>query len=337
MTARWSERCIAAGAGRRSQGVALIIVLWILVLLAIVTGGFAVLARTENLQARHLLDTTRAHFAAEAGLHRAVWELRNPDQSTRWVADGRSYEFDWDAKKDGGDPIKVEVEIVDESGKIDINVADENTLRNLLASVGVEEIAANEIADAILDWRDPDDLVRLYGAEDNDYESADYPYLSKDAPFDTVPELQQVMGIDYELYQKLEPAITVYSGRADPNMAFAQREVLLTLPDLTPEDVDLFIEQRELSDPNGDPLLLPDGTPLLARGGGLTYSIRSRATLPNGAWTVLDATLRLGGGPQGRPFRIVRWRDNVTERESGAGAGNESGGPADENSIEQEG
>ena len=100
----------------RERGIALIVVLWMLVLLTVIIGTFAVLARTESLQARFLFDTTDARYAAEAGLHRAVVELRNPDLETRWVADGRPYAFEF-----GG--AEVEVRITDETGLIDINAA----------------------------------------------------------------------------------------------------------------------------------------------------------------------------------------------------------------------
>jgi general secretion pathway protein K len=48
----------------------------------------------------------------------------------------------------------------------------------------------------------------------------------------------------------------------------------------------------------------------MAAGGGLTYSVKSRAKLPNGASTTLDATIRMGGiNAAGRPYVILRWRD----------------------------
>ncbi|MDP0995430.1 hypothetical protein, partial [Klebsiella pneumoniae] len=72
-------------------GVALIMVLWILVLLTLTVGVYSVLARTETLLSRFLFDVTEARYAAEAGLHRAVFEMRNPDYETRWVTDGRAY------------------------------------------------------------------------------------------------------------------------------------------------------------------------------------------------------------------------------------------------------
>ncbi len=289
---------------KHQRGIALVIVMWLSLLLTILIGSFAVVARTENLQARHLFDTTRAWYAAEAGLHRAVFELRNPDLESRWFADGRTYSVEFE----GAD---VEISVTDETGKIDLNTADEILLTALFESAGVEVEEAELLVDAVLDWRDPDDLVRLNGAEDDDYEAADFPYGAKDGPFSSVTELQQVMGFNYELYLKLEPAITVFTGRARPDPAFAPREVLMTIEGMTEELATDFIDQREQIEDFGVPLpVLPDGTEAVARAGSYTYSIRVKATLENDAWAELEATIRPGGAVQGRPFRIVRWKDS---------------------------
>ena len=287
----------------KQGGIALIIVLWFSVLLTVVVGSFAIMARTETLQSRHLFDTTRAWYGAEAGLHRAVFELRNPNIEARWFADGRSYLVSFDE-------MELDIQVRDESGKIDINVADELVLGRLFDSLGVDAQRRDELIGAILDWRDPDSLVNLNGAEDDDYAAAGYPYGAKDAPFDTVPEIQQVLGMDYELYQRLQPAVTVYTGRARPDPAFAPLEVLRAFEGMDDDLAREFIEMREQITELGVPLpVLPDGTEAVARSGGYTYSIRSRATLPNGAWSELEATIRLGGAVNGRPFRIVRWKN----------------------------
>lgn len=290
---------------QRQQGVALILVLWFSALLAIVVGTYSTMVRTEIIQSRHLFNTTTAWYAAEAGLHRAVFELRNPDVEMRWFADGRSYQVPF------GEAM-LEISIIDESGKIDINVANEDTLIALFESIGLEdEQQILELVDAVLDWRDTDDLVRVYGAEDDDYESAGYPYGAKDNPFDTVTEVQQVMGMNYELYEQIEPAITVFSSRARPDPAFAPESVLATFEGMTPDLIADFISQREQNEEFGVPLpILPDGTQAVARAGSYTYSIRSRATLPNGTWAELEATIRPGGAIRGRPFRIIRWKDS---------------------------
>jgi general secretion pathway protein K len=295
----------------RQHGVALILVLWVIALMSVLLGSFALIARTENLEARHLLDTTTARYAAEAGLERAVYELRNPDQTTRWVGDGRPYEF-------GFDTASVRVEITDESGKIDINSADDALLQSLFLSIGANIDQAAALSDAIQDWRDPDDAVRPHGAEAGEYKAAGLPYVPRNQPFQTVSEVQQVFGMNYELYARIEPAITIYAGGGAPNPAYAPLEVLQALPGMTPELAQQLILARQQIQPGqaaAAGLTLPDGTPIVANGGGNTYTIKSRATLSNGASTLLDASIRLGGiGAAGRPYTVLRWRDDEISR-----------------------
>lgn len=291
---------------KQQRGVALIIVLWISVLLAIVIGSYLLLGRVESLQARNLVDTVRARYAAEAGMHRAVIELRNPEIEQRWLGDGRPYTFMLDQ-------IEIEVRIQDETGLIDMNLADEQMLTALFQSVGLEESEMLDLIDAILDWRDADDLPRLNGAEDEAYSSAGLPYGPKNANFDTVGEVQQVLGMNFALFQKIEPSITVFSGRQSVNPAFAPQSVLQILPGMDPNLAEQFIQQREQAT-SSDPLpVMPDGSQPMAQGGGLTYSIRSRATLPNGVWTDVYATIRQGGGQKGQAFRILRLKKEKTD------------------------
>ena len=300
----------------RQQGVALILVIWVIALMGILLGSFALIARTENFEARHLFDGTTARYAAQAGIERAVYELRNPDMTRRWVGDGRPYDFEFDGAN-------VQVELTDESGLIDINTADDALLQGLFASVGVPPDQAVALSDAIQDWRDPDDMPRPHGAELNEYKTAGLPYGPRNAPFQTAGEVQQVLGMNYDLFEKIEPAITVYGGGAQPNPAYAPMQVLLALPGMTPDLAQQLIAARQQVLPGlgapGQPgvpgLTLPDGTPVVANGGGNTYTIRSRATLANGASTTLDASIRLGGvGAAGQPYTVLRWDQKESSR-----------------------
>ncbi len=282
-------------------------VLWVCILIAVLLASFSISARIEALQGRNLLDATRARYAAEAGLHRAAYELRGNNPETRWVADGRPYEIEFEGAT-------VTIEIYDETGKVDLNVADPITLTALFESGGLNQLDAEALAGAVMDWRDPDELLNPNGAEANEYEAAGRSYKPRNAPFETVSEVQQVLGMSFELYRELEPLMTIYSGRAQPNPAFASPQVLALLPGMSPDLVDLFVQQRQIpAGPSGQaalPLVLPDGTPVVAQGGGLTYTIRSAATLPGSATASLEATIRLGASMVARrPFRIVRWRD----------------------------
>ena len=288
------------------RGIAFILVLWVVIMLTVLLGSFAVIARTERMQSRHLFDSTQARYAAEAGLNLAVYEMRKNDPLQRWIGDGRPYKFSFGEAE-------IEVSIFDDAGKVDLNTADRELLRRLLiATAGKPDDEADRLADAIIDWRDPDDIPSLQGGEKSEYASADLPYGPRNAPFETVAELQQVLGMDYATFARIEPAVTIYSGRAFPSPAYAPLQALLAMNGVTIEFANQLIERRQLIPPGApyDGMTMPDGTPIVADGSGVTYSVKSRATLSNGSSTLLDATLRLGGtGVDGRPYAILRWRD----------------------------
>ena len=90
--------------------------------------------------------------------------------------------------------------ITDESSKLDLNLATEEQLRQLVGVVVADdqEINPKEIVDAILDWRDADSNPRgdaAGGTEGEYYRVLDRPYRVKNGPFDTVEELLLVKGV----------------------------------------------------------------------------------------------------------------------------------------------
>lgn len=291
----------------RARGVALVLVMWITALMAILLGSFALIARTENLEARHMFDMTTARYDALAGIERAVFELRNPDVNARWAADGRAYEFPYEGAL-------VHVEITNESGKIDLNVADSTILIPLFQSVGVDPAQAEALSDAIQDWRDADDIPRPHGAEAAQYAQAGLDYGPTNRPFQVVSEVQQVLGMTYEIYRRIEPAITVYSNTGVPNAAFAPIEALRAIPGMTEQLAEQIVAARQATAQGTtgalSGLTLPGGAAIMTSSAGLTYSIKSRATLQNGVSIVFDASIRVGGvGAAGRPYTVLRWRD----------------------------
>ena len=85
-------------------------------------------------------------------------------------------------------------------------------------------LSAEDIAYAIADWVDADE-VRLSdgGFEDEYYNTLEDPYSSKNGPFDSAAELQLVAGVDDALYGAIKNAVTVYpfegGGAINPNTA----------------------------------------------------------------------------------------------------------------------
>jgi len=285
------------------HGIALVLVLWALLLLTIVTASFALTARMDRLEANVLLSGTQARLSAEAAINLAVLALRDPSDETRMLADGRVYQQEIDG-------VLLEVSAIDERGKLDINATDELTLANLFTGHGMDLDAAEMLAAAVMDWRDEDELERVNGAEEDAYLAAGLEMGPANRPFMMTEELLQVIGMEYELYRRLEPGITVFSRAGEPDPAFAPVEALMALPDITYEEAVNFVQERNSQQP-GESLgtELPNGLVVMEQGRGVTYSIQARATMPNGVWEQLQATIRLGATRSGRPYRVLRWRE----------------------------
>ena len=288
---------------KRQKGVALVLVLWILLLVTISTGAYTLTARMDQLEAHTVLSGTQARMAAEAGINLAVLSLRDPDELTRMIPDGRSYYMAFEG-------ITVEVQVTDERGKMNANSADEEAYINLLTANGLDTTEAELLAAAIADWVDPDEIERANGAELESYEMAGISVGPANRGFVMVEEMLQVLGMSWDLYNAIAPGLTVYSGSSVPDPAYAPMEALLALPDMTEEDARNFIAQRHSEESLSElDLTLPNGEVAMARGRGLTYSILAKATMPNGIWDQVEATIRLGGSSDGRPYRVLRWRE----------------------------
>ncbi len=284
-------------------GIALIAVLWLTVLLTVIAGGFAFSMRSEALAARNALSFAAARAAADGAVERAAYELqRSRSLTDAWSADGAPH-----AWQEGDASITAAA--VDESAKIDLNAAAEPLLKGLLHNVGgVDAETAQRLADAIGDWRDPDDLRRPNGAEDADYRAAGLKYGPANAAFDTVGELQRVLGMSPALFAKIGDSLTVYSGRPGVNPATAARSVLLALPGVTPEAVDAYIAQRKEAVANKLPVPPFPGAQGFATGAIPVWRIRAEATMPDGVTFVRDAVLRPSADPK-RPVVALLWQE----------------------------
>jgi len=239
------------------RGIALLLVLWVLTILMVIVLSFTFMARTETQATLSFKEGTEKKFIAEAGMERGIMEL-----FYRNVYKGQSIEFEgsevW--KTDGtlySSPIGdgyYTVRIIDESGKLDINTVNDVVLKNLLINIGVQEEEVDTIVDSIMDWKDPDDLHRLHGAESDYYMSLPNPYNAKNANFDTVEELLLVKGVTPEiLYGSASDGekrgiidfLTVNSNRSRINVNAAPKEVLMAIPGMTPEIADTIIDYRQ--------------------------------------------------------------------------------------------
>ncbi len=275
-------------------------------------------ARPGTQAARDSADAREAGPADPEGGALAPGEAGAP-----WRADGTVY-----AWRFGGGALRAAVE--SETGKIDLNAADEALLRGLFLSArwtgpdgapqGLDEAAAAALVDAVRDFADPDDLTRLNGAEDRDYLAAGLPWGAKDAAFEAVEELQQVLGVTAPLYQAVAPALTVYTGAKGVDARVAPRQVLLALSvaaggaagteTAAAQIVDDYLAARAEAAPGAAPDF-PGVAGQGQRARARVYTIHAEARAPSGAVFAREAVVRLGGG--GQAARIEAWRQGKRE------------------------
>lgn len=288
----------------RPRGVALVIVLWVLALLAVVVLGFAVETRSGLRIARNHVESARARALADAGVSLAIAKLTTPNPEIPWPADGRSRVFFF-----GEGEIRVSVQ--DEGGKVDLNTAPDDLLAGLFLALDIAPDVGQRLVDAIDDWKDPDDLRRPNGAEADDYRAAGLPYGPRNGPFESVDELRLVLGMTRDLYRRVSPFVTVYSRSARVNPMTAPPAVLRAIPGLAPALVDAYVEARSRQTASDAATALPPlsgGTSYMSRLATGAVSIRSEALLAgSGTRYVRSAIVRLSRRGD-VPFSYLSWR-----------------------------
>ena len=164
--------------------------------------------------------------------------------------------------------------------------------------------------DAILDWRDPDDLRRPNGAEQADYLAANLKSGPGNAPFVSVGEFGRVLGVTPELLERVSRSLTVYSRQAGINPATASRGVLLALPNATAEAVDSYIAAR--MDALEARLAVPVFPPAQGFGVGAVavWRIRAETLLPDGVTFIREAVVRPVADAR-RPLIVLAWQDGA--------------------------
>ncbi len=194
-----------------SRGVALVMVLWVITILSVAVLEFSFAMRTEVNITRNYHEQLKLYAAAQGSLQRAVAELilkqdprfqqlkknikpgEAPLEYNEWVTDGREYPVAFER-------VEGAVRVIGEAGKVNINQVSDGLLRKIMTNLGLEMDARDIVVDSILDWRDPDDFIRVNGAENEYYQSLKEPYDCKNGNFDSVEELMLVRGITPELF-----------------------------------------------------------------------------------------------------------------------------------------
>lgn len=236
-SSNWSEP-------RRRRGLALVGVLWVLVLLSLIALNISATSRLELKLAANLVEAAQRRHANDAAVNFALWSLLQPG-TAGWLGDGSRRSLSLE-------DYQIDVSLQDEHGKIDLNEGNPQLLQGLFLSVGLPQEVAVALADAILDWRDSDELRRLHGAEAEEYRAAGLVEPGNRL-FENLEELRLVLGMTPALYEQVAPLLTLYSRQAQVNPLVAPQQVLLAVPGVSEANAQRYIEQRRSTYEKGLP------------------------------------------------------------------------------------
>ena len=200
---------------QQQKGIALVMVMIVVTVLAVMAGEFAYLMKVETKLARNSSFEADYVWAGRSGIERARWILAMSSIGPRGAVDSLGSKWaggpgdtngplaDVDLKHfQLNDAVSFGLEIEDHDRKFNINIADEMVLKEALTKViGVEEgTVADAIAHSVQDWIDSDDNVRPGGAETSYYQGLNPPVFCKNGPLDDISELLMIQGVTPAIY-----------------------------------------------------------------------------------------------------------------------------------------
>jgi len=306
----------ARTAASTKRGFALIAVLWILTSVAAIGAILATSAREAVATAQNRID-----------LLRAAWRATGCAEVARSVVEGA---LAADNAGAATTPVWARVnDVVLQSTlgsgctyslrpagtTIDANIADSVRIRAVLLAIGQRADAADSLVDALLDWRDADQIPRARGAEEPWYASQHRP-SPRNGPLASPEELLLVRGFD-----RIAGVDTLF-GIDDErvNLEAAPLAVLASLPGIGHEALAFVAESRINGRPIRDIASLAAALPPRARQDLLAqYAelVRLTTAVPD-AWTItsrasagappVDASVELRLVKAGTRAAIVRRR-----------------------------
>lgn len=274
-----------SGAADR-RGFALILAIWALAAVALVTTALATGVRRETTLTRNALDGATARHLADAAVHLVAAAMSDP-------ASAGSIRIDGAAMPMAIEGAAVEVRVLDEGGKIDLNEAPAALLQGLLVGVGTERRAAEAIAAAIVAWRND----RLAAARASPIGAVG---------FESLGQLARIAGITPGLALRLEPYLTVDSRQPSIDPWVAPAPVLAAVPGLDGKSADALVRDRPAALYGKDAgRLAVAGNPLFSPSFGAAFGIEATAEIAGLRFTrrVVVTPGRNGGAPQWLSWR----------------------------------
>ena len=317
-----------------ASGIALLAVMSAVSVMLLVALAFSGSVQIETRSTIYRKQATQAYAMAVGGVQAAILEIAYPpaqDQSEKprlWSKGQRTMRVPY------AQGVAL-VEIVNETGKVDLNMAGREQLARLFEARGVGKEQAVPLALAIDHWRKPPGTEgEGFKALDDYYREAGYqPAHNR---FASVEEMLLVHGMNRDIFygtaefgrdgiQTLYGVgqdLTVYSQSSQVNVNYGSRAALFSVPGMTEELAESIIQERrkgpfesldDLTQRLGTSVPDESQSFLGATDDGRTYTILSVGMVNNSPLRrAVKAVVSVQ--PQGSALhRIVAWYDDVSE------------------------
>ncbi|EDY80684.1 hypothetical protein VDG1235_300 [Verrucomicrobiia bacterium DG1235] len=184
--------------------------------------------------------------------------------------------------------LEVSFEFIDESGKVNINTLERDSLILLFDELGFDLEISSKLSDVLLDWIDEDDQTRIEGAESREYSTLELDAHPANQPLKSLDELRYLFGfqelffeengLPLPVFTQLEEAVTTFEVNS-LNVNAASSLALRAIADL-----DEYDKQRSTSFRRGSMASLARRTTTISR----------RLRMCRRCWWTFRRVLRLG-------------------------------------------
>ena len=193
-------------------GIALVIVMLVILVLATLAGAFAYSMKVEMTLARNANYESQLEWLGRSGVELARYviseQAKIPGEGNyeslnqKWAGgpggmgttNSSLAEISLENNQLGGGTFSVK--ITDLERKFNINMANQDVLQQAMVVVmGMDASVVPSISDSIIDWIDKDEDNHLSGVESDYYMALAPPYMAKNGPMDDISELLLIKGI----------------------------------------------------------------------------------------------------------------------------------------------
>ncbi len=235
-------------AARTQRGIALVTAVMIVAIAAAIAAQIAFAHQIWFRQMENVADRGATDWLRRGALHWASIALLEDAGQNSTDHLGENWAMGLPTLPVDGGTIKVSIEDAQSrfnlnsvAGKDQTSLANLRVLQHLLEGLQLDP----QLANAVVDWTDPDSEVSAGGAEDVDYLNFNPPYRAANRPMASVDELRLLRGFDAKTVAALQPYVTVLPVASNIiNVNTASPKVLVALVD----HLDLPTAQRIADD-----------------------------------------------------------------------------------------